>query len=595
MTLRVVLRGVAVTIAILGTVDPVVMRERPIRRTVVIAAQAEGAGGSEGPRHGTALGNAAWAAAAALGDQLADDFDVSLHRLSATDRAAACAPEMPCVLVGEDRWAGPLGDGQSRVVGAVRIAPAAPHLRIVNAAVTALAHESAVGRLQVELNGVGVVGGRSVVDVLDSGVPIGQAVHEWTSDGRAAVDIEWWPMASGLRRLTVRATGIAADGVVDDGVDLGVPVSRDSYPVLVYDPRPSWTSTFVRRAIERDPRVSTRLVAKLGPQLQVSSGAPFRLDQAALAAASAVVIGALDQLSAAEVELLDRFVRIRGGSLILVPDRRPTGAVMGLLSSPVTERLEAAPVRVGDWRATELLVFRTPPAGASILSRVGDDAVVVSTPVGNGRVVVAGAMDAWRYRDVDDAAFDRAWQSLIADAAAAGGRTLNVTADRPLARPGEEIRLDVRLRAMADADAAVGVSATVACGTDAPRVLRLWPTADRRRFEGRVSATDAVECRVAVSSTEPVVASGTADLRIATDVGRPLTRTTTTLAQAVAAAGGRVVAPGDEATTASDVRRLLPVELASAVTRPMRSVWWIVPFAACLGLEWWLRRRHGLR
>jgi hypothetical protein len=28
---------------------------------------------------------------------------------------------------------------------------------------------------------------------------------------------------------------------------------------------------------------------------------------------------------------------------------------------------------------------------------------------------------------------------------------------------------------------------------------------------------------------------------------------------------------------------------------PMRSAWWLLPFAACLGGEWWLRRRAGLR
>jgi hypothetical protein len=28
---------------------------------------------------------------------------------------------------------------------------------------------------------------------------------------------------------------------------------------------------------------------------------------------------------------------------------------------------------------------------------------------------------------------------------------------------------------------------------------------------------------------------------------------------------------------------------------PMRSPWWILPFAACLGVEWWDRRRRGLR
>jgi hypothetical protein len=28
---------------------------------------------------------------------------------------------------------------------------------------------------------------------------------------------------------------------------------------------------------------------------------------------------------------------------------------------------------------------------------------------------------------------------------------------------------------------------------------------------------------------------------------------------------------------------------------PMRSWWWLFPFAGCLAGEWWLRRRAGLR
>jgi hypothetical protein len=27
---------------------------------------------------------------------------------------------------------------------------------------------------------------------------------------------------------------------------------------------------------------------------------------------------------------------------------------------------------------------------------------------------------------------------------------------------------------------------------------------------------------------------------------------------------------------------------------PMRSAWWIIPFALALSGEWWLRRRRGL-
>jgi hypothetical protein len=34
---------------------------------------------------------------------------------------------------------------------------------------------------------------------------------------------------------------------------------------------------------------------------------------------------------------------------------------------------------------------------------------------------------------------------------------------------------------------------------------------------------------------------------------------------------------------------------ATIVRRPMRSGWWLLPFAAGLAAEWWQRRRRGLR
>ena len=47
----------------------------------------------------------------------------------------------------------------------------------------------------------------------------------------------------------------------------------------------------------------------------------------------------------------------------------------------------------------------------------------------------------------------------------------------------------------------------------------------------------------------------------------------------------------------------LPAQLAAALKvapvqqpwRPMRSVWWLIPFTACAAGEWWLRRRRGQR
>ena len=57
----------------------------------------------------------------------------------------------------------------------------------------------------------------------------------------------------------------------------------------------------------------------------------------------------------------------------------------------------------------------------------------------------------------------------------------------------------------------------------------------------------------------------------------------------------RVNLSGDDAA----LQRVLAAEdrPASQVVsvHPMRAPWWIIPFAGCLTIEWWLRRREGLR
>ena len=47
-----------------------------------------------------------------------------------------------------------------------------------------------------------------------------------------------------------------------DAADVLIDVREQRWAILFYDPRPSWMSTFVRRAIARDPRfaVTSRVV-----------------------------------------------------------------------------------------------------------------------------------------------------------------------------------------------------------------------------------------------------------------------------------------------------------------------------------------------
>ena len=59
--------------------------------------------------------------------------------------------------------------------------------------------------------------------------------------------------------------------------------------------------------------------------------------------------------------------------------------------------------------------------------------------------------------------------------------------------------------------------------------------------------------------------------------------------------GGRNFAAGEVQTLLRTLRQEIAAPAVRAERRPMRSLWWLAPFVACLGGEWWLRRRRGLR
>jgi hypothetical protein len=124
--------------------------------------------------------------------------------------------------------------------------------------------------------------------------------------------------------------------------------------------------------------------------------------------------------------------------------------------------------------------------------------------------------------------------------------------------------------------------------------LRLWPG----------DQAGALTCVINAPSRTGVYA-----VSVGFNNGVPLGRATllvasTATAAAVAWDGLRtfVDAHGGALFTSADIPRLI-VHLqqrvhASTLPRarhPFRSAWWLAPFAACLGGEWWLRRRRGQR
>jgi hypothetical protein len=66
------------------------------------------------------------------------------------------------------------------------------------------------------------------------------------------------------------------------------------------------------------------------------------------------------------------------------------------------------------------------------------------------------------------------------------------------------------------------------------------------------------------------------------------------LERTVRESGGVVATVGRERDVATAVGSTTALSSVVSV-HPMRAAWWMLPFAACLTAEWWLRRREGLR
>ena len=569
------LRGLAIAIAVAGVVDPTLTRETLVRQPLAIVV-ADESGMSSGQR---------------LRELLETDYDVAAYTPVEWSKAAACPAQGGCVLVADGRMPERVTAG-AKVIGAVR--PSVPDATVITAvAVPGPVHVRASALLSVR-----VTGAASRLEVFDDGILVGASdiggagtLHD--------VTVEWVPIAAGVRRLTVRAGHAEAQ--------VGVVVADAAVPVLYHEPEATWLGTFVRRALEDDARFAVEGRTRLAPPVAVTRGSLGRavgsMTRESLSEAGTVVVTAPDALSAAEVDLLERFVRIRGGSLILLPDRRITGAVTRLVPRIIGERRENAPVAVGPLRATEILSFDGRTTGVTVLESAGERAVVVSRALGRGRVIASGALDAWRNRD-GGGAFKGFWTSLVADAGAAAGATLNVTVDPPLLAHGEEAVVVAEWRTLADLPAKMTAEASLRCG-GARSSVRLWPGARPGTFTGTVRAEAMGECDLAVKLSEQSLgttdAAGEREVKSSVHISAGHRTQKNKLAPppvltaAMAAHGGVVVTTGDESGLAARVREQMPARREPRESRPVRSPWWIVPFAACLGGEWWLRRRAGLR
>jgi len=450
--------------------------------------------------------------------------------------------------------------------------------------------------------------------VRESGIEIGRQRLGPPASPREAHLVTVLPVRPGAATWSVGLEGAGEDaaGNGTPSAPVDVVVSRRRPRVLVYEPRPSWATTFVRRALEDGGRLDVEGRARVSRGVRVERGAArvTLADASTLAAFDAVVVGAPDQLAPPEVAALEFFARHRGGTVIVVLDEPATGAWRRWIGSPDGRRREWPTPRPGRWtRPAGLAGDEVPPLvisdvvdfgweeATALVEVVDGDRVVpliTSWPLGAGRILVSSALDAWRYREPSRSRFSDLWVDVVEQMAADAPAAVELRVDRPVVATSERLAFEVVVRG--DVWLAGGGRRLTASAWGErevmPMPVTVWPVAPSR-WRGEWAAPDAPGNHVV--SVQLTDASGEARAPIAV-VSSPAggRQPYDELARLAAAHQGVVVDAGDLGPLVARLAALFGSAPSQKRPRhPARSAWWLALFAACAGSEWWLRRRRG--
>jgi len=560
------LRAIALAIAVGGIVDPAVPISGATRARIAIVTAEPQTAGNERVR-------------AELTRYLGAAFDIVSTPTADSAAAIVVGREYPSRLMD-----GPFTGSISTVT------MPQPNVTIGGISAPRAVPPATTIHLEADIDARDAAGDTTEVVASLGGLAAARSSHKWTrarERWRAALDVV--PFGDPPFVLRIQAGASAQDVVVHLRTDL--------IRVLVHDARPSWASTFARRALESDVRFHVESTVVDSRAMSAHTAGSIELTDARIDAFDAVVVGGLDAMSAADARALDRYMRERGGAVALVPDQRVTRGPAAGFVPDATERLLERPAQLrpatagAALQATELLLFSLTGSNDLVLQTTPDAAalpVVVSLTRGAGRLLVSGAMDAWRFRGAAGGGFDRFWQSAVAGAALATPPDIDVTVDPPAVRPGARAVIIVSARG-------VGPAAKVAATLD-DRPIRLWPEPQRRTYRAEfIAAPVDRRSTVRVVVDDGAVRTASHTVLVRADARRDMGTSTAPLALLAASHRGIDVGPDRVAALVRFLRDTVAAPRQPRTTRPMRSPWWIVPFAGCLSAEWWLRRRRGLR
>ncbi|MCA1563340.1 MAG: hypothetical protein LC804_24830 [Acidobacteria bacterium] len=581
-TLIVALRLLAIAIAIGGVIDPAVSvrRSRPVRLDVRLLDESS--------------------SAHAARDQLVSHLKDDVATLNA---GAADA----IVLVGGRPDVSSL---PAKVpVFTISLRPTTANVRIVDAASPAASRPGQDVHAIADIEATGMAGRGSVITLEHQGITLGRLEHRWTLEReRFRAMLPFTPPAAGTVALRINVTTADERDGTDNATDFRVLSFSRPLKVLIFEARPSWAIAFIRRALESDPTFQIASYARASRGAEVTAGdPPASLTSGGLDAFDAVIAGAPEELGRVEVDALDRFARIRGGAVIFAPDRRPAGPYTTLIPTgdfeqilldlPVSIETRGRPLL----RASELALPRRLVAGAVAVAALarnsGPHPVVCAWPSGAGRVIYAGALDSWRFRNQDDGGFARFWREAVGEAASAAPAPLEIAVDPGIVKPASRVAVRASIRQTEMTSRSDGVvtippvSAQLVASNGTATTIRLWPAAETGVYEGTFEAPAPGRYEVRGSAGKH-----TADTILLVDPDAiPFTTTSDDALRLIAEATGGAAAHADNIRPVVDRLHGMPRAMELATARPMRSAWIIVPFAGLLTAEWAVRRRHGLR
>jgi hypothetical protein len=531
MTVRLLPRSCAVAIAVAGVIDPVLTLNRHVRPEVAILASSRLPDPS-------------------LADRVADALDARFAVSRGPSIGAAAT-----VVVGDEL---PAAATAIPTTGfAVTPEPRRPFLTVTRVLAPARAHAESRVPIEVRVRAQ-AARGRKVSVALRAGAALidRTTLDIVASDETVAASLTLVaPAAGGTLPFTIAAE-LEDSPATRTRADAGIEIRDRRLAVLTFDRRPSWLATFVRRALESDSRfvVTSRVATSRGAAAAAGVPPDSLASLPSLALFDAVLVGAPGDMTAGDAAGLEEYLRRRGGAVILLPDEAVAPAPFVRLTGATGWNPVDQAKPVGDPPA---MTFFSPRAEA------GPPDVLWRTAVGSGRLLVFTAMDAWRFRDAAGGAFDRFWRGTVAAAADATPAPLDLVPDRWVVAPGEATR------------------ARVARGPQDPiEWMRLRPSSlsGPASFEVSRAGARAAATLVVVPDAQPPVPDD-----------RPL------IAAWTAATGGREIRESQLETLAGALQHALAPAPERVPSRPMRSAWWILPFALALGAEWWMRRRVGLR